>query len=159
MIDSFDLDAAEAEVVRAPFPFSWGGRQWTLLNAFKLDLRLIDKAASGQMDAIQEALRDALGNAADRFFGAPAALDDKGTETRAAIPAAKALNLDAAKILVDRWLDHSGMDPGESPGSSGSSPSTEEPSKPTSANTTKSGSTRRSSAPRKTATRRASSST
>jgi hypothetical protein len=156
--EAFDLDAAEAEVVRVPFPFAWGGRQWTLLNAFKLPMLLIDKATSGNMDAIQEALRVALDGQADRFFGAPAVLDDKGVEVKAAVQAARPLNLDAAKILVDQWLDHSGMDPGESPGSSGSSPSTEEPSKPTSpASTTGSASTRRSSAPKKSATRRASS--
>src|SRR5687767_14365663 len=116
MSESFDLDAAEAEVVRAPFQFNWGGRQWTLLNAFKLPMLLIDKATSGNMDAIEDALRDALEGQAVRFFGAPAVVDEKGAEVEAAVPAAKPLNLDAAKILVDRWLDHSGMDPGESPG-------------------------------------------
>jgi hypothetical protein len=159
MADPFDLDAAEAEIARTPYTFVWGGREWTLANAFKLDLRVVMRGIEGDVESIFAALRAGLGEQADDFLGAPAEYDGQGTQTRPAVTPVKPLTLDAAKILFGRWTDHSGLDAGEPSGSSGSSKSTEEPSRPTSPATTASASTKPSSARRKTATRRGNSST
>lgn len=160
MSEPFDLDAAEAEVVRAPFQFNWGGRSWALENAFKLDLNVIVGALDGNVVAIDRSLRMGLGpDQADQFFGRPAVVDDEGKVLEAAISPVKALTLDGAKILLTRWTDHSGLESGESSGSSGSSTSTAEPSKPTSPDSTGSGSTKRSTAAKRSGTRRANSST
>lgn len=142
--DVFDLDAAAAEVERHPYPFRWDGQDWLLANAFLLDLRIITKATDGDIDVIWAALRQALD------LGEPGQADRFETVR-------KPLGVDAARILFTQWVAAAGMEAGEPSASSGSSPSTEGPSKRTSTGSTASASRKPSSRrPRKTATASAS---
>lgn len=143
MAEKFNLNQRAAEVVRAPFEFVWGpnDQEWSMKNAFKLDLDVVVAAIeSSDMESIRRAMREAMGPEQWKRFAKEAPLD-----------------LDAAKLLFNAWLDHGGMDPGESSGSSTSSAeSTAEPSNQTSTTSTASASGTRSTARKRAGTRRAS---
>jgi len=136
----FDLDAVYAEERGEPFTFTWEGRRWELPAFGDIDWR-----AAG-MQAEMEAAADADGMAEVgvetlqklfRFaFGEEQA--DRWEKARQPAP--------AMVRLFSEWQKRSGAAVGESPASTGSSPSTGRPSRRTSTASTGSGSARRSTA-------------
>ena len=132
--DGFDLDAAYAAERQEPFRFLWKGSWWTVPHLSEIDWRLTALADEMDIDAIREVLARGLGEQAEEF-----------ERTDQPTP--------AMLKLFDRWLVHSGMKPGEAPGSDGSSPSTAEPSPQTSTSSTASPSARPSSGRSKNASR------
>ncbi|MFI7073557.1 hypothetical protein [Micromonospora sediminicola] len=132
--NGFDLDAAWAEEQRTPFTFTWAGSRWTLPHLGDIDWRMVALADEMDLPAIQEVLRTGMGERAAEWEDTPQ-------------PAPAMLK------LFDAWLEHSGMRPGEAPGSDGSSPSTEEPSPPISTASTASASAKPSSGRRKSGSR------
>jgi hypothetical protein len=138
--EEFDLDAAYAEEVKDPFKFRWSGASWELPHLGEMDWRATSLADEMDINAIRDLFKLAFSEGQA----------EEWEKVKQPTP--------AMVKLFERWLKHSGMAPGETPGSGDSSPSTEPASKRTSPGSTKSGSGRRSSAPRKTATARANSS-
>lgn len=129
--DFFDLDAAAAEqrAKRKPWKVTYKGQQWEMVNAFTLDLELLERAENGNVSAVREALELGLGDQYEAFR-------------------AKGLDLDALTILFNTWVERSGSQPGESPASSASSGSTGRRSSRTSNGGTGSSSAKRSGARR-----------
>lgn len=116
--DEFDLDAAWAEERREPFRFRWAGVRWEVPHLTEIvDWRQVADADSMDLTAIQALLRTGMGERAEEW-------------------AAVTQPVPAMFKLYDRWMEHSGMRPGEAPGSDDSSGSTEEPSPPISTDTT-----------------------
>ncbi len=133
--DGFDLDAAWAEQRREPFKFRWTGVWWSVPHLSEIvDWRQVADADSMDLAAIQKLLKTGLGERAEEW-----------EQVTQPVP--------AMFKLYDQWMVHSGMKPGEAPGSDDSSQSTEEPSPPTSTTTTASASGKPSSAPRRRASR------
>ncbi len=133
--DGFDLDAAWAEERKAPFKFRWAGVWWTVPHLSEIvDWRQVADADSMDLPAIQGLLRTGMGERAEEW-------------------AAVMQPVPAMFKLYDQWMVHSGMKPGEAPGSDDSSQSTAEPSQPTSTDSTASPSGKPSSAPRRRASR------
>jgi len=130
--DEFDLDAAWVEMKRPPFHFRWAGVSWELPHLGDVDWRVVALADEMDLPKIQEALHLGLGERASEFDEHPQ-------------------NTPAMFKLFDRWMEHSGMRPGEAPGSDDSSGSTDEPSPQTSTDTTESASVKPSSGRRKAA--------
>ncbi|MEU8334795.1 hypothetical protein [Micromonospora tulbaghiae] len=135
--NGFDLDAAWADERKPAFRFRWAGTWWELPHLSDFDWRVVALADEMDLEAIREALRMGLGERAEEF--------DKHPQPTPAM-----------LKLFDAWLNHSGMKPGEAPGSDGSSPSTEEPSPQTSTASTASASAKPSSARRRSGSRSAS---
>lgn len=133
----WDLDAAYAEVARPPLSFRWAGQSWLLTHARELDWRTIEKIDTDDLTigTIREVLQAAFDDqwAAFAETHQPTGMLEK---------------------LFNRWLQHSGVDRGESQSSADSSGDTAEPSKQTSPGSTGSGSRKPSSAGRKAGTRR-----
>lgn len=116
--DGFDLDAAWAEERREPFKFRWSGVWWTVPHMSEIvDWRQVADADSMDLPAIQKLLRTGMSERAEEW--------ERVTQP---VP--------AMFKLYDRWMEHSGMRPGEAPGSDDSSGSTEEPSPLISTDTT-----------------------
>lgn len=136
----FDLDAAWAEEARPPFRFKWAGATWDLPHLGDMDWRAVSLADEMDVTQIRELFRLAL----------PEDRADEWEQTKQPTP--------AMTRLFTAWLQHSGMAPGETPASDGSSPSTGRPSKRTSRGTTTSASRGSSSARRQIATAPANSS-
>lgn len=134
--EEYDLDAAYAEVVRPTFKFRWAKTSWELPHLGDMDWRAVSLADEVDIDAIRELFAMAL----------PEERAEEWDRAKQPTP--------AMIDLFNRWLAHSGMAPGETPGSDDSSKSTEPASKRTSRTTTGSGSRGRSSAPRKTGSAR-----
>jgi hypothetical protein len=113
MFEEFDLDALLADTPdpRPVFRFRFGGEQYTLPPS--IDIRA---AAALQAGKLWDGLAVLLG--AEQWERMQASQST--------------FNGDALKALMDRYAKHTGAPLGESSGSTSSSSSTVEPSKPTS---------------------------
>jgi hypothetical protein len=120
--DVFDLDAYVAEHRQEPYRFRYGGQQWELPHAADTDWRVIEAADQGDVEAIRTLFRRGMGPEQwARFEELPQPAKPMGE-------------------LFRRWQAHSGVRPGESPASPGSSESTAGPLTPPSTTTTASAS-------------------
>jgi hypothetical protein len=127
--DEFDLDAVAAETAKAPLRFRWQGRSWALKHRSQIDWRIVESAATGDVQAIREVFRLGLGDEqAERF--------DEIEQP-----------MDAMTALFHRWNQHNGTSEGESSASDASSASTETQSRPASKRSTRSASATSSTAP------------
>lgn len=126
-----DLDAAYAEIRKAPYVFTWAGREFSLPHLAELDFRLQMKIEEAQSLDAKELL-----DLFDEMFG----------EQQAADFAKVTMPTGALFMLFERWLAHSGAKPGEDSASTGSSGTTGKRSRQTSAGSTGSGSPKRSTA-------------
>lgn len=116
---TFDLDAFIAEVERTPFVFTFGGEEFTWPGG--IDVRMTTLLAEGKLD---EALRVLNGEQHARFMQAWAGHNG-------------VLDNEVIRGLFGAHASHVGSSLGESSASTGSSKSTERPSKPTSKRTIK----------------------
>lgn len=138
--DGDDLQAAYAEIARAPYRFFWADRWWTLPHLGELDFRI-----QAEIEAFgSEVTLERVDELFRKIFGREQA-DDwvKATQPGPFLD-----------LLFKRWLAHSGAKPGESPASKPSSKTTGRNSRPTSGGSTTSASPKRSTgkrAPRKAA--------
>ena len=98
----FNLDTVEAEVDLTPFRVHWQGRRWTFRHMQELDCwELVAAAGEGELSSIVDVFRAALG-------------DEQYAEFRRfPLPQYK------ADQLFRAYARHCGIDPGESPGSTG----------------------------------------
>jgi hypothetical protein len=119
MSEVYDLDAVAAEIVREPFRFRYGGREWEFAHMADVDWRVISAADTGDMDAVKSAFRVALGDQVKEFDKLPQPIS-------------------VMNDLFGRWMAHSGLNEGESPASPVSSGSTAGPSNRASRRATKS---------------------
>lgn len=115
---SFDLDALIAEAAAEPFTFLFGGEEYVCPPT--IDIRAVSALAAGDLVG---ALRIMVG-------------DDQWARLEAS---PQTLGVAAIGKLIEAYAEHQGVSVGESSGSSSSSPSTEEPWKPTSRVTHKRG--------------------
>jgi hypothetical protein len=144
------LVAAYAEIRREPYVFEWPeGKTWTLPHLGELDYRLL-----AEVENIGDKASDLpyLESLFARMFG----------PEQAAAWAEVEVPTSVLFMLFERWVQHSGSKPGESPASKRSSKSTGTRSRPTSAASTTSVSPKRSTAgraPRKAVSPRGNSST
>jgi hypothetical protein len=118
MSEVYDLDAAAAEIIREPFRFRYGGREWEFAHMADVDWRVISDADTGDMDAVKKAFKIALGDQAKEFDKLPQPIS-------------------VMNNLFSRWLKHSGLNEGESLASLDSSGSTAGPSNRASRRATK----------------------
>src|SRR5262249_6242318 len=135
-----DLDAAYAEIRRAPYTFQWQGREWTVCHFAELDYETQGKLEGSTdmgLDDLQGLFREAMGDAQYAEWG------------RGRRP------VDLLPILFERWVKHSGSKQGEDSASSGSSGSTGKSSRRTSGGSTGSGSRASSSAKKATPAKKA----
>jgi hypothetical protein len=120
-----DLDAAYAEIRKEPYRFKWAGREWSLPHLGDLDFRLqmeIENWSTAGVDEVQHMFARILG------------------DEQAAAWADVHVPTPVLMMMFDRWVKHSGAQPGEEPASSDSSGSTGGSSRRTSAGSTGSGS-------------------
>jgi hypothetical protein len=113
--DVFDLDTLETEIVGRPFVFKVGGERFTLPAGGEADYRAISALDGGD------------------FFGGFRGL--LGDEQYARF-SEHAITATRMGKLIEAYLDHQGMRPGELLASKNSSAPTENLSRPTSAVTT-----------------------
>lgn len=97
-----NLDTVEAEVELTPFRFHYGGKRWTMSHAQELDTwDLLAAADGGDLAQVNAVFKAALGKQWSDFRKHP-------------LPQYKAL------ALFNAYQQHSGIEPGESQGSTGS---------------------------------------
>lgn len=96
---SLDLDAVQAEGAGDPYTVRLGGQVYELPSLEDLDWALIEAADTGDTKAIRVCIKAALGDDADAFL-----------ENR--------LTIRGLTQFFTGWLQHSGLAPGESDGSS-----------------------------------------
>jgi hypothetical protein len=96
--DVFDLDSLAAEAGAEPFRFRLGGEEFTLPAATDLDWRDARALERGELETAFPAL---LGDQYERF-------------------AAQPLGVGKLAKLIEGYMRHQGLTPGESPASSGS---------------------------------------
>ena len=135
----FDLQL-KWEAQSEPYWFKWADRWWRLPH-----LSMLDFAAQARVESFHETIADVtdVDTVTDRINTLFRLImgEEQGT---AFAHVDRPLN-----VLLDilhQWITHSGGEVGESEASTGSSKSTERPSKPTSTATTTSGSRKRSTA-------------
>lgn len=98
----FNLDAVGAEVELRPFRFHYRGQRWEMVHAQELNIwDLLAAADGGDLQQIQAVFRAALGKQWDEFRKRP-------------------LQQYRAQKLFEAYQQHSGIEPGESQGSTGS---------------------------------------
>lgn len=100
--DMFDLDALVAEESGEPFRFRAGGKEWELPPYGSLDWQVLEYSDGNDLAFTRAALRVGLG------------------EQWPAFDAIRGLGVTAVSVLVERWVAHSGVVPGESQASSDS---------------------------------------
>ncbi|MFF2543991.1 hypothetical protein ACFVUY_15650 [Kitasatospora sp. NPDC058063] len=97
MADRFNLDTWVTESTRTPFPFTLGGRDFSLPAAGDLDKSLLSTVNLSSPSAadILSLMREGLGDQWQEFDALP-------------------LPLSALGELFRRWQNHTGVTPGES---------------------------------------------
>ena len=126
----YDLDVVAAEVAKEPFRFRFGGQEWALSHLSDIDWRIVERADTGELAAVRQAVHAGLGCVHDRET---AEHSDKAAEFDK-LPQP----LSAMTALFRRWLKHAGLREGESSASPDSSASTAGPSNRASRRATKS---------------------
>lgn len=117
--DVFDLDAYVVEHRQTPYRFRYGGQDFELPHASDIDWRVSEAADLGNVEAIRILFRRGMSpDQWERFEALPQPAKPMGE-------------------LFRRWQAHSGVKPGESPASPGSSASTARRSTRRSAGTTR----------------------
>lgn len=91
---AFDLDAVEAESAGAPFPFTFGGKEYTLPHVQDVDRRVLLGADRGDIGAMNALFEAGLGDDFEAFDAEP-------------------MKLRSLNALFEAWLKHCGLEPGE----------------------------------------------
>jgi hypothetical protein len=113
----FNLNAVAAEAQADPFVFEYGpavegdpdGNVWQLAPILDLDYRLVERADSGEVEAVRQVISDRMEAAEQGQWKRFDRLD---------------LGIGLLDKLFAAWLDHNGLKPGESRRSSTSSGAT-----------------------------------
>lgn len=93
----FNLDAHKAEVDLTPFRFQWGGKRWEMAHVQELDSWGLIAATGGrELDVITKMFEVAQGEEQFAEF------------SKKPLPQYK------LQALFDAYMDHCGVDPGES---------------------------------------------
>lgn len=90
----FDLDAVEAQASNDPFPFTFGGRDYTLPHVQDVDRKVLLSADQGDIAAMTALFEVGLGDDYDQFNAQP-------------------MKLRTLEALFKAWLAHCGLEPGE----------------------------------------------
>lgn len=91
---AFDLDAVEAESAGEPFPFTFGGKEYTLPHVQDVDRKVLVSADHGDVGAMNALFEVGLGDDYDRFNAEP-------------------MKIRSLNALFEAWLKHCGLEPGE----------------------------------------------
>lgn len=103
-----DLDAIAAEAAGDPYPVRIGGRWYAFPSLKGVDYRLVERADSGDTQAITALIEDSL----------------SGDELAAFMK--NKLGMSVLEAMFKGWIKHAGLNPGESQPSSPSSGETAE---------------------------------
>jgi hypothetical protein len=126
------------EATAEPFWFRWGDRWWRLPH-----LSMLDFSVQARVESFHETIEnvtdvEVVTDRVNTLFRLIMGEEQGGAFAHVDRP------LNVLLDILNQWITHSGAEPGESAASTGSSTSTERPSKPTSTATTASGSRKRS---------------
>lgn len=108
--DVLDLDALDGEA--KPFPFIMGGEKFELCDLNDLDIRVVNAADSGDVEAIKNAIRYGLGDTPDEDMVDGQEVDEDAREAWEMFNANR-LTIRKADRLFRAWLANSTLEQGE----------------------------------------------